>query len=195
MAAKSNDDVPPIPVPPAGSGVPPVEPAPAGSGVPPVEPAPATPPAEPAPAATPPDPYAAPATPAPDAAPAAPASGYNQPAQPGTVPGQQPYGQSAYGQPGYTPPPAGPAQGLSIASMILGIGGLVLSWFGFGLLAAIAAVITGHMAQKRQPWAKGFWLTGIITGYVGLAISVIIGAIVVFAIVAGVLATSGAYFG
>jgi hypothetical protein len=26
---------------------------------------------------------------------------------------------------------------------------------------------------KRQPHAKGMWLTGIITGYIGLAISVI----------------------
>jgi hypothetical protein len=191
MAAKSND-VPPIPVPPPGPGIPPVEPAPATPA--PAQAAPAAP--TPAAAPTSPDPYAAPTTPAPNGAPAAPPSGYAQPEQPGSVPGgQQPYGQSPYGQPGYTPPPAGPAQGLSIASMILGIGGLVLSLFGLGLLAAIAAVITGHMAQKRQPWAKPFWMTGLVTGYVGLAISVIFGAIVVFAIIAGVLATSGAYFG
>jgi hypothetical protein len=184
MAAKSND-VPPIPVPPSGSGVPPVEPAPAAPSVPADTPAAATPAAAPTPS----DPYASPAAPAP---------GYGQPAAApsGQQPyGQQPYGQAPYGQPGYTPQPAGPAQGLSIASMILGIGGLVLSLFGVGLLAAIAAVITGHMAQKRQPWAKAFWMTGIITGYVGLAISVVFGAILVFAIIAGVLATSGAYFG
>ncbi|MCU1440814.1 MAG: hypothetical protein JWP85_1811 [Rhodoglobus sp.] len=194
MAAKSND-VPPIPVPPPGSGVPPVEPPPA------TPPAPADTPAAPSPAVppTPPDPYASPAAPAPgnsQPAPGQPAPyGHPAPGAAAAPPGQQPYGQSPYGQPGYTPPPAGPAQGLSIASMILGIGGLVLSLFGLGLLAAIAAVITGHMAQKRQPWAKAFWMTGIITGYVGLAISVVFGAILVFAIIAGVLATSGAYFG
>ena len=62
----------------------------------------------------------------------------------------------AYGAPGYayTPPPAGPPQGLSITSMILGIAGLF-----FGFLVSIAAVITAHMAQKSQPYAKPFWLT------------------------------------
>ena len=57
--------------------------------------------------------------------------------------------------------------------MILGIVGVLGALIWIGLLPAIAAVITGHMAVKRQPWAKPFWLTGIITGYVGIAITVI----------------------
>ena len=72
----------------------------------------------------------------------------------------------------YTP---GPPQGLSIASLACGIGGVVFSFFGFGFLPALAAVITGHLAQKRQPHARGYWLTGLITGYVGLGISVLTG--------------------
>ncbi|MGL4340373.1 MAG: DUF4190 domain-containing protein [Rhodoglobus sp.] len=85
-----------------------------------------------------------------------------------------------YGQPApaaqhpYAPVPP---SGLSVASMVTGIVSVVLGWFGFGFLLALAAVITGHLAQKRQPWAKGFWLTGLITGYVGLATSVMVIAI------------------
>jgi hypothetical protein len=30
------------------------------------------------------------------------------------------------------------------------------------------------MAQKRQPYAKGFWLTGIITGYLAIAWGVLV---------------------
>jgi hypothetical protein len=57
--------------------------------------------------------------------------------------------------------------------MVLGLAGLVLTLVWLGFLPALAAVITGHLAQRRQPAARGFWLTGIITGYVGIAISVI----------------------
>jgi len=35
-------------------------------------------------------------------------------------------------------------------------------------------VITGHMAQRRQPEAKAFWITGLITGYLSLVISTIL---------------------
>ena len=70
-----------------------------------------------------------------------------------------------------------PAKGLAVASMILGLGGLLLSFFGLGFLVNVAAVITGHLASKRQLHAKGFWLTGIITGYLGIAFSLVYGAI------------------
>ncbi|MDP3209894.1 MAG: hypothetical protein Q8M65_12165, partial [Rhodoglobus sp.] len=42
------------------------------------------------------------------------------------------------------------------------------------------AVVTGHMAQKSQPHAKPFWITGIITGYIGIGIGVI--ATIIFVI-------------
>jgi hypothetical protein len=96
-----------------------------------------------------------------------------QPQTPGQPPvyGQPGYGQPVYGQAGYGQPSA--PNGLSVASMILGIAGVVLSFFGgIGFFPALAAVITAHMAVKRQPAAKPFWLTGLITGYVGIAISV-----------------------
>jgi hypothetical protein len=69
-----------------------------------------------------------------------------------------------------TPGPAQPKT-LSIISMIAGIVG-VLS-FGYFGIASIAAVILGFMGKKREPAAKGFWLTGIITGFVGIGIMII----------------------
>lgn len=80
------------------------------------------------------------------------------------------------GYAGYPAAPVGPVppKGISIASMICGIATFV----GFGLLSAVAAVVLGHMGQKRQPYARGFWLTGLITGYVGIALSVI--AVILF---------------
>lgn len=171
MAAQSND-VPSVPVPPAGAAVPPVEPTPAVA-VPPVAPAPAAPPPPRV------DPYAAPGavvTPPPGYS--APGTGYAAP--------------TAYGAPGSYAPPQ--ANGLSIASMITGIVGVLASFGGLGLLPAIAAVITGHMGQKRQPYAKPFWLTGIITGYVGLAISLLT-ALFFLVVLIGSIAAGSAYLG
>lgn len=178
--ADSGHEVPPIPVPP-------IEPAPRASRAK----KPATDPAEAAvlpplvdlaggasqPAAQP-NPYVQPAAqPNPYAQPAAQPNPYYQ---------QNPYAQPAgYAQPnpyaqGQAPvypgsPPAYSAQAqyytgveqpktLSIVSMILGIAGVVF----LGALGGIPAVITGHMAQKQQPYAKGFWLTGLITGYASI---------------------------
>ncbi len=64
-------------------------------------------------------------------------------------------------------------QGLSIASLVLGISGVVLSFVGFGFFPALAAVITGHMARQRQPRSRPLWLTGLTTGYIGLGISAV----------------------
>lgn len=70
-------------------------------------------------------------------------------------------------------------QGMSIASLILGIAGVLLSLVGFGFFPALAAVITGHLARKRQPLSRPLWLTGLLTGYIGLAISVAIAILIV----------------
>ena len=76
--------------------------------------------------------------------------------------------------------------------MVCGIAGLVMSFFLFGFLPALAGVILGHIGMKKEPTAKGFSLTGIITGYAGLALSLIMGFIMVAAFwFAGTLATSG----
>ena len=167
MASKDQDPIPPIPVPP-------------------VEAAPVVPPVAPEPVAAP-EPLAVPE-------PAAVPTPVNEAPVVAAPPTYAP--QAAYaGQPGYVPQPAGPPQGISIASMVCGIVGLLFTLFAFGFLPALAAVILGHIAQRKQPYAKPFWLTGIITGYVGVAISLVTGAIVVFAFLALIFSTSGMYFG
>ena len=132
----------------------------------------------------------------------------NEPAAPYTPPADSPAAaQSPYAAPAYpTAPPTytpnqqnpyapgvpGPARGLSITSMVLGIVGVLFS--GFGLLISIAAVITGHMAQRRQPYAKPFWLTGIITGYFGILIGLIVTGIFIFLIILGMSQGGSGYY-
>jgi hypothetical protein len=96
---------------------------------------------------------------------------------------QQPYSQQP-GQPYAYYAAQQPPRGLSITSMVLGIGGVFFSlWYGLGLFPSIAAIITGHIAQRRQPAGKGFWIAGLICGYVGLLLSLIGVAILVFVII------------
>jgi hypothetical protein len=94
--------------------------------------------------------------------------------------GQQygaPYGQAStpYGQPNpYSQPgPYGQPQyygqaepkGLSIASMVCGIASVLLGWL---FIPQIAAIITGHMALRREPSARGLSITGLVLGYLCL---------------------------
>ena len=115
--------------------------------------------------------------------------GYPQPAYGQPTSGQPGYSQPAYGQPGYAPTYSavqpGPLRTLSLIGMIVGIVG-VLS-FGWFVPASIAALVLGYMGKKREGVpAKGFWVTAIITGWVGVAITVLgaIGFIVIFALTA-----------
>lgn len=64
--------------------------------------------------------------------------------------------------------PAQPSKGLAITSMILGIVSIVACCYWFlGVPLGIAAVVLGILALKqRQP--RGFAVTGLITGGVGL---------------------------
>ncbi|MGO4592937.1 hypothetical protein AB4Z18_03850 [Leifsonia sp. 2TAF2] len=106
-----------------------------------------------------------------------PAPGYQQPY--GQQPGQQPYGQPAYGQPapGYAQPygqPAAKSPILSILSLVGGIVGIVLNLaWGIGFLFGIAAIVLGFIGRNKEPQARGFWLTGIILGFVSIAIAII----------------------
>ena len=84
----------------------------------------------------------------------------------------------------YPSAPAGPARPtpvLSIISLIAGIisflGGAIVVIPVIGsilhLFIPLAAVILGFMGKKREPAAKGMWLTGIILGFIGLAVALI----------------------
>lgn len=177
MAASDTPDVPPIPVPP-------IEPAPKAKAAPAKAAAPKTTAAKPAaakPAATKPGP-AKPAATTPAATERPNPYAQAAPAVP------QPYANGPYVAP--------PSQTLSIVSMILGIVGILFSFcYGGGFLFSLGAVITGHLATKREPHAKGFRLAGVITGYVGLGIAAlwVIGLIVFFVILAASSAGSYGY--
>ncbi|PRB15544.1 hypothetical protein CQ042_08645 [Microbacterium sp. MYb62] len=107
---------------------------------------------------------------------------------PGAPPAYAPPGQAPPGfppaQPGYAPygvasPPVfapRPTSGLAVTALVCGIAGAVLFWALIPVLASIAAVITGHLALgqiKRDPGVggRGLAITGLILGYVVIAIS------------------------
>jgi len=183
--------VPQPPAYPAASPAPltPVPPAPANPYAAPVQPAPSYPNPAPQQPAAPAYPGAALAAPGyPGAAPAAP--GY-----PGAAPAAPGYAAPAYPQP-YGQPYATPlkSNGLAVTSLICGIAGVALFWLAYlvlPFLASIAAIVTGHMGLgkiKRDPsvGGKGLAITGLILGYVGVVINLIVGAIIIigFAFVA-----------
>jgi hypothetical protein len=88
-----------------------------------------------------------------------------------TDPYTAPVYQPLYQVPVYYAAPQ-PPRSLALASMITGIIGVFFSLgYGFGFLPSLAAIITGHLARKRQPYARGMWLTGLICGYIGLGIA------------------------
>ncbi len=71
--------------------------------------------------------------------------------------------------------PSGAGKPLSITSMILGLVGLVCcSWFGLlGILIPIGAVVLGFIGRSKEPSGKGLAMTGIITGFIGIATSLL----------------------
>ncbi|TDT81777.1 uncharacterized protein DUF4190 [Arthrobacter sp. AG258] len=78
---------------------------------------------------------------------------------------QSQYGQGQYfGQPAYYGKPAEPKT-LSIASMVCGIASVIMGWL---LLPQLAAIITGHLALRREPSGKGMSISGLVLGYLCL---------------------------
>ena len=98
--------------------------------------------------------------------------GYGQPGQHPPPPG---YGQQPFGQPGH----AGPQKnGMGIASLVLGILSLV-SWFFFigglfGLIAIILGVIALGRVKRGEANNKGVAIAGIVTGAIGLLLTVLV---------------------
>jgi hypothetical protein len=103
-----------------------------------------------------------------------------------TSPYGQPGSPNAYGQPAYYGAPAAP-KSLSIASMCCGIAALV--GFGFFLLPQLAAVILGHLALRREPAGRGMAIAGLVMGYVGIAVTILV--LVIFGLVIGTARNSG----
>ncbi len=88
--------------------------------------------------------------------------------------------------------------GLAVASLILGICGIVLC--ALGPLFGIPAVICGHMAQSQirasggALTGSGQALAGLITGYISIAMIVVIGLLAAIAIPNFVMARKQAQF-
>jgi hypothetical protein len=95
----------------------------------------------------------------------------------------------------YAPPPSAvrPSPVLSIIAMIAGILGLALGLFGWGLLFSIGGVVLGHLGQRKEREAKGFWLTGLITGYIGVVLNLVVIVIWIVVFIAAINAGEGYY--
>ncbi|QHO69080.1 hypothetical protein BHD05_04880 [Marisediminicola antarctica] len=106
-------------------------------------------------------------------------TGYGQPtgSSQSSYGSSQPTGssQSSYGSPA-------PTKTLSLIGMIAGIVGLLGSGIAilpiigsiFGLFIPAAAIVLGFLGKKREgDKARPFWLTALITGFIGVAIALI----------------------
>jgi hypothetical protein len=148
----------------------------------PVAPTPAATPVAPTPAATP----VESAEPAPAPAPAAPSwtsTASSRSDEPGvSVTSFSTSTTYPVGQPGASVV-AAPSKKLSIWSMALGLSAVVLSIIFLGFLPALAAVIVGHLAQRREPAARPLWLSGLVTGYLSLVVSSFFLVVVIIAFV------------
>lgn len=157
-----------------GAPVPPQQPAyPAAAPAPqsPVPPAPAYPASAPQQPAAPAYPGAAPQQP-------------TAPSYPGAAPASPGYPAPSYAQPYGQPYPAPlKSNGLAITALICGIAGVLLCWLAYiviPFLASVTAIITGHMALgkiKRDAalGGKGLAITGLVLGYVGAVLNLLIG--------------------
>ncbi|WP_460512239.1 DUF4190 domain-containing protein [Frigoribacterium salinisoli] len=106
-------------------------------------------------------------------------SGVQPPAPYGTRPvapyGVQPPAPAAGAAPGGPRPPwgapvASPPRTLSVLSLVAGAVGLstTLVTLGLTVVVAVAGIVLGHLASRREPASRGLWLAGLITGYVGV---------------------------
>jgi hypothetical protein len=66
-----------------------------------------------------------------------------------------------------------PKRTLSVVALAFGVVGLLSSLVGVGLVFALVAVILGHLGSRREPAARAIAVTGVIAGYLGLAVSVV----------------------
>lgn len=120
----------------------------------------------------------------------------NLPPTPPVAPATPPAPPAAggYAAPAYSSAVA-PAQSktLSLIGMIAGIVGVLA--FGWFVPASIAAIILGTMGKKREGLtAKGFWLTAIITGWVGVGLTVlVVGGVILLTVIGAASSTYNSY--
>ena len=80
--------------------------------------------------------------------------------------------------------PAAKSPILSILSLVGGVLGLLLACcWGAGIAFAIAGIVLGTLGRKREPNGKGLALAGLITGWVAVALCIIMWVLLILAIV------------
>jgi uncharacterized protein DUF4190 len=98
-----------------------------------------------------------------------------QPATPQSYAPQQPYMPPAVPQPGIYTTPTPPTSTAATVSLIAGI----LAYVFLPVIAAIVAVVAGHMARKEirnsggQIGGSGMALAGLILGYVQIGLTIL----------------------
>ncbi|MBG6215672.1 hypothetical protein IWX75_000109 [Arthrobacter sp. CAN_A6] len=107
---------------------------------------------------------------------------YSDPGRPPAA--MPPYGASpSEASPYGTPPPGvrpggygmSEPKGLSITALVCGV--VAIFTGGFLVIPQILAVVFGHLALKREPSGKALALTGLIIGYVMVALTVLVVAL------------------
>lgn len=83
----------------------------------------------------------------------------------------------------YQPAAAGPKQTQSLVGFLLGVGSIVFSGLGIiGVGLGVAAIIVTNKAKKSEPGAPTWMHTaGLITGIVGIILSIILGIVFLIA--------------
>jgi len=77
--------------------------------------------------------------------------------------------------------------------MVLSLAGFIVPYLGF--LSAIAGLVTGYLARRREPAGKGFWLTGIIVGWVVVGFYLLAAIIVIIVVAVSSGSGSSSYSG
>ena len=101
-----------------------------------------------------------------------PPPGYGPPADYGQPPGYAPPGYGGYG---YRPQAS---NGMGVTALVLGIIGLILSFFVIGGILTVLAIIFGFIgrgkAKRNEATNGGMALAGLILGIVGTVIAAVV---------------------
>jgi hypothetical protein len=81
---------------------------------------------------------------------------------------------------------------LGTIALSLGILGLALSpAFGVGVVPAILAVVFGHVSLGREEKRRGSVVIAVIAGYLGIAVSTVVGVILATPVIRSLLVAAG----
>lgn len=99
---------------------------------------------------------------------------FPQPGGPGTAnPQDDTYGNPAADHMAQVPRGTSPASRRATTALVLGVIGVIGGiFFGWTLPLSVVAIVLGFLARSKEPHARGTALAAIVTGFVGLVLSV-----------------------